>query len=152
MQTWAEVIQFANHGNPQPGRRVVKTDAEWRRVLTPDQYRVAREQDTERAFSSEMCSIFEPGDYACVCCGTVLFDSKTKFESNSGWPSFDQPIKPNVVAYHKDESHGMDRVEATCSTCDAHLGHVFPDGPEPSGLRYCLNALALTKEADDLGA
>ncbi len=92
-----------------------------------------------------MCSLFEPGRYACVCCGTMLFDSATKFESGSGWPSFDQPIADNVIAYHGDDSYGMHRIETTCSTCDSHLGHVFPDGPTPSGLRYCMNALALEK-------
>ena len=148
MQTWADVIRFANDGNPEPERRVVKTDQQWRAALTPDQFHVTREKGTERAFSSEMCSIFEPGNYACICCATVLFDSTTKFESQSGWPSFDQPLEPNVVAYHKDTSLGMSRIEVTCSTCDAHLGHVFPDGPEPSGLRYCLNAVSLNKAAD----
>lgn len=145
MLTWAKVIQFANQGNPAPDRRVEKTPAEWRAILTPEQYAVTREKGTERAFSSGMCSLFEPGQYVCVCCGTTMFDSATKFESGSGWPSFYQPFAENAIAYHSDNSHGMSRVETTCNTCDSHLGHVFPDGPEPSGLRYCMNAVALKK-------
>ena len=147
MLTWAEVIKFASKGNPAPDRRVEKTPAEWRTILTPDQYSVTREKGTESPFSSEMCSLFEPGRYECVCCGTLMFDSATKFESGSGWPSFDQPIADNAIAYHSDSGHGMGRVETTCNTCDSHLGHVFPDGPEPSGLRYCMNAVALKKVA-----
>jgi peptide-methionine (R)-S-oxide reductase len=92
-----------------------------------------------------MCSLFEPGLYACVCCDTLLFDSEVKFESGTGWPSFTEPVEEPAVAYHMDTSLGMRRVETTCNTCDAHLGHVFPDGPPPSGLRYCINAAALKK-------
>jgi peptide-methionine (R)-S-oxide reductase len=106
---------------------------------------VARLKGTERPFSSEMCSLFEPGKYRCVCCGELLFDSGEKFESGSGWPSFTQPLAPEAIAYHGDGSHGMMRVEVTCNSCDAHLGHVFPDGPKPSGLRYCINAVAIEK-------
>lgn len=104
-----------------------------------------REKGTERAHSSSMCRLFEPGRYACACCGTELFDAATKYDSKSGWPSFTQAVTPGVVAYHADHSHGMTRVETTCNVCDAHLGHVFPDGPPPSGLRYCINALSLIK-------
>ncbi len=143
MLKWNDVITFADRGNPEPDRRVVKSDEEWRAQLTPEQYQITRRQGTERAFSSEMCSLFKPGLYACVCCGTLLFDANEKFESGSGWPSFTQPIKENAIAYHGDDSHGMRRMETTCNTCDAHLGHVFPDGPAPSGLRYCMNAIAL---------
>ena len=92
-----------------------------------------------------MCSLFEPGLYACLCCDTLLFDSEVKFESGTGWPSFSHPVSLNAVAYHTDGSLGMQRIETTCNTCDAHLGHVFPDGPMPSGLRYCINAAALKK-------
>ena len=148
MLTWREVMQFARDGNPEPDCTVKKTDAEWRSQLNPEQYKVTRKQGTERAFSSDMCSLFEPGLYTCVCCDTLLFDSQEKFESGSGWPSFTQPLKANVIAYHADDSHGMHRVETTCNTCSAHLEHVFPDGPEPSGLRYCMNAVALKKQAD----
>ena len=150
MITWTDVIRISNVGNPTPARRVEKTAAEWREILTPEQYAITREKGTERPFSSEMCSLFKPGQYACVCCGTLLFDSTTKFESGSGWPSFDRPLEENTIAYHSDESHGMIRVETTCNTCDSHLGHVFPDGPEPSGLRYCMNAIALKNIVDPL--
>ena len=147
MLTWKDVFARAEGGNPPPPRRVERSDAEWRTRLTPEQYHVTRQHGTERAFSSEMCSRFEPGRYACVCCGTLLFDGTTKFESGTGWPSFAQPVLPDVVAYRADHSYGMVRIEATCSVCDAHLGHVFPDGPAPSGLRYCMNALSLEKLA-----
>ena len=145
MLKWIDIIKFANYGSPAPDRRVEKTDEEWKAILTPEQFQITRLKGTERAFSSELCSYFEPGRYACVCCGTELFDADTKFESGTGWPSFTQPIKDNVVAYLKDDSMGMQRIEANCSTCDAHLGHVFQDGPKPSGLRYCMNAVALKK-------
>ncbi len=142
---WTDVLRVARTGNPPPSRRVERTDEEWRARLTPEQYRITRHKGTEPPFSSEMCSLFEPGRYACICCDTLLFDSEEKFESGTGWPSFSQPVDVNVVAYHADRSHGMERVETTCNTCDAHLGHVFPDGPAPSGLRYCINAVALRK-------
>jgi len=145
MLTWREVTQFVTQGNPEPNRKVEKSDAEWRAQLTPEQYQVTRQKGTERPFSSQMCGLFEPGRYACVCCGTLLFDAQQKFDSGTGWPSFTQPVQENAVAYHGDESHGMHRVETTCNTCGAHLGHVFPDGPAPSGLRYCMNAVALKK-------
>lgn len=145
MLKWLDVIKFANNGNPVPDRRVEKTNQEWKALLTDEQFRITRLKSTERAFSSELCSYFEPGRYACICCGTELFDADTKFESGTGWPSFTQPIKENAVAYHKDGSFGMVRIEARCNTCDAHLGHVFQDGPMPSGLRYCMNAVSLKK-------
>ena len=147
MLTWKDVLARARTGNLPPPRRVEHSDEEWRARLTPEQYHVTRRHGTEPAFSSEMCSRFEPGRYTCVCCSTLLFDASTKFESGTGWPSFTQPVAPEVIAYHVDESYGMVRVETTCSVCDAHLGHVFPDGPAPSGLRYCMNALALDKAA-----
>ena len=145
MHDWNEVIARAARGNAAPDRRVEKTDAEWRAQLDPDVFRIAREAATERAFSSEMCGLFEPGIYRCACCGTELFDAATKFESHSGWPSFTAPLRDNVVDYIADNAYGMRRIETRCSTCDAHLGHVFPDGPPPTGLRYCINALALEK-------
>lgn len=146
--TWREVIERANQGNPAPDRRVEKSDAEWKALLSPEAYRVTRTSGTERAFSSEMCSLFEPGNYACLCCDTLLFDSQQKFESGTGWPSFSQPVRSNAIAYHSDHSLGGGRIETTCNTCNAHLGHVFPDGPEPSGLRYCMNAVALKKVSE----
>lgn len=145
MLKWAEIINLATKGNLTPDHRVEKTPEEWAQLLSPEQFSVTRESGTERAFSSEMCNLFEPGLYACVCCDTLLFDSASKFDSGTGWPSFDQPLKENVIAYHLDNSHGRQRVETTCSTCDSHLGHVFPDGPGASGLRYCMNAVALKK-------
>ncbi|MFY2765006.1 peptide-methionine (R)-S-oxide reductase MsrB [Arenimonas sp. MALMAid1274] len=147
MHTWKLVLERAAKGNPAPDRRVEKPDAEWRAELGPDAYRVMREAGTERAFSSEMCGLYEPGIYECAGCGTPLFDASAKFESHSGWPSFTQPLKDNVVNYIADNSYGMQRIENTCSTCDGHLGHVFPDGPAPTGLRYCINALSLKKSA-----
>lgn len=145
MLTWKDVLNFAGKGNPSPDRRVEKTEEEWMEVLDAEQFRVTRKKGTERAFSSEMCSKFEPGHYQCTCCGTLLFDANEKFESGSGWPSFTQPVKENAIAYLQDMSYGMSRIETICNTCDAHLGHVFPDGPAPSGLRYCMNAVALRK-------
>ena len=147
--TWNDILKIAKHGNPAPPRRVERSDAEWRERLTDEQYHVTRRKGTERPFSSDLCSLFEPGRYACACCDTLLFDSATKFESGTGWPSFTAPVEPAVIAYHADQSFGMVRVETTCNVCDAHLGHVFPDGPPPTGLRYCMNAVALRKLAQD---
>lgn len=146
MLTWNDILAFGEKGNPTPDRRVEKSPQEWKARLTPEQFRVTRQQGTERPFSSEMCSLFKPGLYGCVCCDTLLFDASQKFDSGTGWPSFTQPIKENAVAYHVDSSHGMTRIEAVCNTCDAHLGHVFPDGPAPSHLRYCMNAVSLKKQ------
>lgn len=143
MLTWNHVLQFANKGNPIPPKRVEKTDEEWRKELTPEQFQIARKKGTERAFTGEYCEAHTPGKYACRCCKTLLFDSSLKFESGTGWPSFTQPIQENAIAYHKDSSYGMVRVEVTCNVCDCHLGHVFPDGPEPGGLRYCINSASI---------
>ena len=144
MLTWRDVMHHVEKGNPAPDRVVEKDEAEWRAELTPEQYRITRERGTERAFSSPMCSLFEPGRYACACCGTLLFDSAQKFEPGTGWPSFTHPVKEHVIAHHADHSYGMVRVEARCSRCDAHLGHVFEDGPKPTGLRYCINSASLS--------
>ena len=143
--TWSDIIKTNSEGNFEPPRRVEKTDAEWQALLNDEEYDVTRLKGTERPFSSEMCGVFEPGIYACRCCATPLFDSDEKFDSGTGWPSFTQPLEKNIVAYEVDNSHGSTRIEALCNICDAHLGHVFPDGPEPSGLRYCMNALSLQK-------
>jgi methionine-R-sulfoxide reductase len=143
---WNEVMQLAKNGTPPPERKIVKTDAEWRAELSEAEYHVTRHAGTERPFSSEMCGLFEPGLYECRCCGTLLFDAQQKFESGTGWPSFTEPASPNAIAYHADTSYGMVRVETCCNACDAHLGHVFPDGPKPTGLRYCINAVALRKQ------
>jgi peptide methionine sulfoxide reductase msrA/msrB len=143
MLTWIDVIKFANNGTPAPDRRVEKTEAEWKEILTPEQFQIARLKGTERAGTGEFCERHEPGLYGCICCGTPLFDSRVKFESGTGWPSFGQPVKENAIKYEKDNSYGMVRVEVMCNTCDAHQGHVFPDGPEPSGLRYCINSASM---------
>jgi methionine-R-sulfoxide reductase len=143
--SWNEVLRSAAEVPPPPTERIRRSDEDWRARLTPEQYRVTRRQGTERPFSSEMCSRFEPGRYACVCCGTELFDASEKFESGSGWPSFTAPVLSNVLALKEDRSHGMHRIEVVCNVCDAHLGHVFPDGPRPTGLRYCINAVALER-------
>ena len=145
MLNWNSIIHYATKGNLISPKRVEKSNEDWQKVLSPEQFKVTRLKGTERPHSSEMCSLFEPGKYACVCCKTPLFDATTKFESGTGWPSFTQPIEENAVAYHKDVSFGMIRVEALCNSCDSHLGHVFEDGPPPSGLRYCINAVSLEK-------
>ncbi len=129
-------------GNPV-GEKVVKTDAEWRTLLTPEQYRVTRRQGTEPAFCGGLWNAKADGVYVCVCCDLPLFDSQAKFESGTGWPSFFAPTSEENVSTKTDRSHFMTRTELLCSRCDAHLGHVFPDGPRPTGLRYCLNSAAL---------
>ena len=146
MLNWADIIRFTKHGNPTAPFRVLKSDDEWRELLEDEVYRITRLKGTERAHSSDLCTLFEPGLYACACCNTDLFDATEKFDSGTGWPSFTQPIKIEHVGYHKDTRYGMIRVEAICNICDGHLGHIFPDGPPPSGLRYCINALALVKK------
>tara|TARA_B110000090_G_scaffold147863_1_gene162278 strand:- start:2780 stop:3235 length:456 start_codon:yes stop_codon:yes gene_type:complete len=146
---WKTIIQLSTKGNLAPDKRVEKLASEWKAQLTPEQYRITRQKGTERPNSGALCSIFEEGKYNCVCCNTPLFDATIKFDSSSGWPSFTQPIKENAIKYHKDISFGMIRVEVMCNTCDGHLGHVFPDGPEPSGLRYCVNSEALILEKKD---
>lgn len=151
MLTWKDIIHFTVNGNPKPDTRVQKTTEEWKAILTTEQFAVTRLKGTEAPHSGALCASFEPGKYSCICCNTPLFDATIKFDSGTGWPSFTQPIKPNAIKYVKDTSYGMVRVETLCNTCDAHLGHVFPDGPPPSGLRYCINSVALNhiKESEN---
>jgi peptide-methionine (R)-S-oxide reductase len=136
-----EKVQNSTHS--ALSEKIRKTEEEWRQELTPEQYHILREKGTERAFTGEYAHTKKPGVYRCTACGQELFASDTKFESGSGWPSFFQPIETDRVAKHEDDSYGMQRVEVTCSRCDSHLGHVFPDGPRPTGLRYCINSASL---------
>ena len=127
-------------------KKVEKSDEQWKKELTPDQYQVCRNKGTERPFTGEYYKTKAPGIYKCVACGNELFDSDTKFDSGTGWPSFYQPLSGESVETEEDSTHGMRRTEVMCNSCGAHLGHVFPDGPRPTGLRYCINSAALQLE------
>lgn len=128
--------------------KIEKTDEEWRKELTPEQYYILRQKGTEPAFTGALYRNHEDGGYHCAACSALLFKSDTKFESGSGWPSFWNPAENAAVATHEDNSHGMRRVEVTCARCGSHLGHVFPDGPRPTGLRYCINSASLKFEKE----
>lgn len=145
MLRWLDILKCANNGNPEAPNRVERSLEAWEQILDPETFRITRQKGTERPYTSEMCTLFEEGRYTCACCGTALFDAEEKFESGSGWPSFTQPISNDLIAYYKDRGHGMYRIETVCNICDAHLGHVFQDGPAPSFLRFCINGLALKK-------
>lgn len=131
--------------------KIHKTADEWRRQLTPTQYEITRNHGTERAFSAPEFDTSKPGTFYCVCCGKPLYRSETKYESGTGWPSFYQPISADALLLQEDHSHGMVRTEVLCADCGSHLGHVFPDGPKPTGLRYCMNGYALAYQQDKTG-
>ena len=145
MLRWKDVLVYAKYGNPEPKYRLEKPEATWQRELTPAQFRVLRLKETEAPYRNAYCRLYEPGIYVCAGCGHLLFNAFEKYHAISGWPSFSQPITRSAIKYIFDSSFKMQRIEVQCNVCDGHLGHVFPDGPEPSGLRYCINSESILK-------
>ncbi|MFG1477224.1 peptide-methionine (R)-S-oxide reductase MsrB [Xanthobacter sp. V4C-4] len=143
-----ELPDTSEAANAASEPKVIKSESEWRSCLTPEQFRIAREHGTERAFTGPYWDEKRSGLYRCVACGAPLFRSETKYESGTGWPSFFSPVSADAVVTHEDTSYGMRRIEVRCARCESHLGHVFPDGPAPTGLRFCLNGTALKLEPD----
>ena len=150
MLSWKDVLIFAKYGNPEPARRVTHSEVEWEQQLPPERFRVLRQQATEPPYRNAYCRSYEPGEYACAGCGSLLFEAAEKYHAISGWPSFRQPCTRNAIQYHFDKSFNMQRIEARCNVCGSHLGHVFPDGPAPGGLRYCINSASLIKTEPEL--
>ncbi|GAB3226164.1 peptide-methionine (R)-S-oxide reductase MsrB [Hymenobacter seoulensis] len=143
MLRWIDILTFAKYSNPEPPLRVQWSEAVWQTKLTPAQFQVLRLKATEPPYRNAFCRSYEPGLYACAGCGSALFSSATKYHAISGWPSFTQPAAKNAIRYAFDDSHHMQRIEALCNVCSGHLGHVFPDGPAPAGVRYCINSESL---------
>lgn len=149
MLRWIDVLYYARYANPEPTRRLDKTEEEWKNLLSPAQYHVMREKGTERAFRNAYCRSSEPGVYVCRGCGSPLFNAEEKNQKLSGWPSFRQPVSRGSMKYHFDDSHGMKRIEVACNVCDGHLGHVFPEGSEPAALRYCINSESMERKKEE---
>ena len=147
MLRWIDVLKYAKYSNPEPLQRVDKTEDEWRQQLTLAQFRVLRQHATEPPYRNAYCRSYEPGEYICAGCHNLLFNANEKYHAISGWPSFKQPVSKSAIRYLFDDSYHMQRIEVRCNVCDGHLGHVFPDGPEPTGLRYCINSESLIRIA-----
>jgi peptide-methionine (R)-S-oxide reductase len=143
MLRWADILTYATYGNPEPPRHLVLPAAEWEARLTPAQLAVLRGRGTEPPYRNAYCRSYAPGYYGCAGCGSLLFEAATKYHAISGWPSFTQPVAKDALSYHFDYEHHMTRIEVRCNACAGHLGHVFPDGPAPAGVRYCLNSVSL---------
>jgi len=148
MLRWIDILTFARYGNPEPTCLLELSEAEWQQRLTPAQYHVMRQQPTEPPYRNAYCRSYEPGRYHCAGCNALLFEADTKYHAISGWPSFTQPATRGALRYHFDDSHHMQRVEVRCNRCGSHLGHVFPDGPAPAGLRYCINSVSLVHQGE----